>query len=606
MIDPMINQKIINRYFNMRDMLRAFSFLKPFIQKYRKAYLVLLFLLGIDLCLTIAFARFFGAMIEAAIKSNFVQLEHLVIIGAILILASLTSDFLNIYFETIATNGVKKDLKNHLFNHVLRLSASTVSNRRSGEFISHFTNDIHSLDGMIGSNLIDLIRLPFIYIAIFIYLFHLNAFLSLMSLVIAPIAAVGGVIFGLLLRRNSRKMFELVERINTLLNETFHGFQVIRSFTLEKRLFKKYARQNQELYQLELENAKLQGWFASGGQLVSTAIYFASLCLGAYFVFNGAMTVGILLTFINLVNHLVYPLTGLASQWAGFQRSVVAADRILKVFESPVDSIDLPAYVPSQTDARAIEFRNVAFSYDENQRLFEQFNLKIPAGKIVALVGPSGAGKTTIFNLLQGFYQPQAGEIAINHVSTGDFTLSELRSSIAHVAQETFLFGGTVKQNLMLARPNVTEEEMIQAARHADIHDFIMSLPGGYETEIGEKGIKLSGGQKQRIAIGRAIIKDAPILLLDEATSALDNETEYKVKQAIDQLMAGRTTLVIAHRLSTIQNADLIIVMEEGKIVQTGNHCELICREGLYRKLYETSFAPEKARTLSMVSSKVL
>lgn len=594
---------LLHEYFNMRDMLRAFSFLKPFLIKYQKAYWVLLFLLGLDLCLTIAFARFFGGLIEAAVKSHFGQLEHLVIIGVILILISLTSDFMNIYFTTIATNGVKKDLKNHLFRHVLRLSAHTVSKRRSGEFLSHFTNDIHSLDGMIGSQFINLIRLPMIYTVIFVYLFHLNAFLSLISLVIAPIAALGGGVFGVILRRNSRLIFGLVEKVNTLLNETFHGFQVIRSFTLEKGLFNKYARQNQELYELELENAKLQGWFSTGGQLVSSATYFVSLCLGAYFVFKGSMTVGVLLTFISLVNHLVYPLTGLASQWAGFQRSVVAADRILSVLESPVDSIDLPAYVGSESFAREIEFRNVTFSYDENQRLFERFHLKIPAGQIVALVGPSGAGKTTIFNLLQGFYQLQAGEIAINHVSTGELSLSELRSSIAHVAQETFLFGGTVKQNLMIARPNVTEEEMVQAARQANIHDFIVSLPEGYEQEIGERGMKLSGGQKQRIAIARAILKDAPILLLDEATSALDSETEYKVKKALDQLMAGRTTLVIAHRLSTIQNADLIIVMEKGKIVQTGNHEKLIGQEGLYRKLYETSLTPKKTRSLSVVSS---
>lgn len=593
---------VMRKYFNMRDILRTYAFLKPFLQKYRTAYLVLLLLLVVDLCLTIAFAWFFGAIIEAAVHGDFDRLKSLVLLGIFLVLSGMASGYFHIYFETVATNGVKKDLKNHLFNHMLRLPVNTASNQRSGELISHFNNDIHSIDGMIGSNLLDLIRLPMIYVTIFIYLFHLNASLSLLSLVIAPVAALGGVIFGLLLRRNSRLIFDLMANINSLLNETFQGFLVIRSFTMETLLFKKYVRQNRELYHLELENAKLQGGFYTGGKLVGSATFFVSLTLGAYFVSEGMMTIGVLLTFVNLVNHLVYPLTGLASQWAGFQRSVVASERILKVLEQPADSADLPSFVHTQTHLRPIEFRNVTFRYDENKRLFDHFNLQIPAGKVVALVGPSGAGKTTLFNLLQSLYKPQSGEIFVGRVSTKNLTLSELRSAIAHVPQETFLFGGTIRENLMVARPNITWDEMIQAAVSANIHDFIVSLPNGYDTEIGERGIKLSGGQKQRVVIARAILKDAPILLMDEATSALDNETEYHVKKALEQLMKGRTTLVIAHRLSTIQNADEIIVLDDGNIVQTGTHEALIRQDGLYRKLHETSFRQDETGSLSLVS----
>ena len=232
----------------------------------------------------------------------------------------------------------------------------------------------------------------------------------------------------------------------------------------------------------------------------------------------------------------------------------------------------------------------LTFSYDENKNVFTEFDLHIPAGKVVAFVGPSGAGKSTLFNLVQGFYKPQVGKILINGIPIDEFSFADLRSAIAHVPQETFLFGGTFRENLVMARPSIQEEEMVEACRSAYIHEFIQSMPDGYDTQIGERGIKLSGGQKQRIAIARAILKDAPILLLDEATSALDGETEYLVKAALDELMKNKTTLVIAHRLSTIQNADLIIVIEKGKIVQIGKHEELILQKGLYQKLNGSAF----------------
>ena len=268
----------------------------------------------------------------------------------------------------------------------------------------------------------------------------------------------------------------------------------------------------------------------------------------------------------------------------------------------PVDLKELPSFGPTTEKIDSIQFDNVTFSYAENKQLLDQLHLKIPAGKVVALVGPSGAGKSTLFNLLQGFYKPQSGEIRISGKPIQEFSVSELRSSIAHVPQDTFLFAGTLRENLLIARSDITEKEMVDATISAEIHDFILSLPKGYDTQIGENGIKLSGGQKQRIAIARAIIKDAPILLLDEATSALDGETEYHVKEALEELMKGRTTIVIAHRLSTIQNADVILVMNNGKIVQRGTHNELINQNGLYRSLNNASYNSKRLSPLSLVS----
>jgi len=593
----------IKAYFPMKDIQKTFALLRPFINKHRKAYLVLLVLLVIDITLTIAFAAFFGNIANAAVQANFEKLISLVPVGCGLVLVNIIFSFMDIYFETVATNGVKRDMKNYLFSHILRLPASKSSEMRSGEIISHFTNDIHSLDGVIGYSLINLLRLPVIFITVFIYLNHINVSLSLLCLLITPIALVAGGVFGLLLRNNSRLIHGLYGKINMHLNETFYGISVIRSFTLEKHSFKKFSDQNEKLYQLELKNASLQGWFSSGGSLVSSVSFYTTLLVGAYYVSQNVMTIGALLTFLNLVNHLVYPLTGLAGQWAKFQRSVTAVERIVKVIEEPADTEELPFHTSAKPHLKSIKFQNICFNYEDTKKVFNQLNLTIPAGKVVAVVGPSGAGKSTLFNLLQCFYKPQSGEILIDGVSVEDFTLSELRSTIANVPQETFLFAGTIRENLMIARPHVTEGEMIKASKDAYIHDFIMTLPNEYDTEIGERGIKLSGGQKQRIAIARAILKDAPILLLDEATSALDSETEFHVKGALDELMKGRTTLVIAHRLSTVQNADLIIVLEHGEVVQLGTHDELIKLPGLYERLSNLHFESEKNLTLSLASS---
>lgn len=595
-------QSLIKQYFTMKELRRTFSFVLPFIMKRWKAYIVILLLLGVDIYLTIAFAKFYGGITDAAIHGGYHQILSFIPYGVLLILMSIGSSVSYTYFNMIATNGVKMDIKNHFFHHILRLPAGDASNMRSGELMSHFSNDIHGVDGVIGSNLISLIRLPIIYIVVFLYLVNINLTLCLVSLIIAPIAALSGVVFGLLLRKNGRLIHRLVGNINSLLNETFHGFHVIRSFTLEKLQYKRYAKQNQELFQLELENAKLQSWYNTGGQIVGSITFMINLSVGALFVSKGNLTVGALLTFLNLVNHLFYPITGMASLWAGFQRSVAALERVLDVLERPADFKELPSFSPSHLVLDTIEFQNITFSYVEDKEVLEGFDLEIPAGKVVALVGPSGAGKSTLLNLLQGFYKPQAGEIRIAGKPLHEFSASELRSSIAHVPQETFLFAGTIRDNLLIARPHVTEKEMVEAAISANIHDFILSMPKGYDTEIGENGIKLSGGQKQRMAIARAILKDSPILLLDEATSALDGETEYHVKEALDELMKGRTTIVIAHRLSTIQNADLIMVMNNGRIVQSGTHQELINQNGLYRKLNETTFNPNKGRTLSLVA----
>jgi subfamily B ATP-binding cassette protein MsbA len=569
----------------MKDIRRTYTVLKPYITRHRTAYMGLFLLLFVDIALTLAFSWFYGDITDAAIHSQFNRMKWLVPLGASLVIVSIASTYLNTLWETIATNAVKRDFSAHVFKHILQLPGKHISGIHSGDLLSHFTNDIHNLDGVIGSSLINLIKLPFIYIAVFIYLTQINWKLALVCIFVAPIAMVSGVIFGIMLRDNNRRIQDRVVQINTLLNETFQGFFVIRSFLMERSILTKYVSKNQKLYNLELSNARLRGWFYVGSQAAASITFLISLCLGSYYVSGGIITVGALLTFVNLVNHLVYPLTELAGQWAGLQKSASAMDRIFKILDIETESDSLPAEMPSKPMLTSIHLKDITFSYDGQKNLFEHFNLQIPVGKVVAIVGLSGAGKTTLFHLLQGFLKPQSGSISINDRSTAALSVSEHRSFFAHVSQETVLFNGSIRENLLLARDDITDVQMMQAATIAGIHPFITSLPRGYDTEIGERGSKLSGGQRQRLAIARALLKDAPVLLLDEGTSALDSETEYQVQEAMQRLRGNRTTLVIAHRLSTIRDADLIVVMDEGKIVQMGHHEEIVRQDGLYRRL---------------------
>ncbi|WP_100489529.1 ABC transporter ATP-binding protein [Sporolactobacillus pectinivorans] len=583
--------------FGLSNFKLTFKLIWPFLLKHWPAYAGLSFTMVTRILLTIIFASFFGKITDAATRGNLVGLSRLTFLGIALLLSIILIGYLDTFFECAAIYGVKRDMKIALFRHTLLLRAETISSIRSGDFISRFDNDMNQIENMLGSRLVDLLRLPLVYLCVFIYLFHINSVLSLISWAIAPAAIAGSAVFGLLMRQNSRQINNLAGDNTQIVSETLQGFSVLRSFVLERVFFQRYTRQNHNLYHLEMKNANLRGLYYAGGQTAVSATFLASLCLGAYFVSRNQMTVGALVTFITLVDQLVYPLTGAAGNWAAFQKASGSIERIQHVFDLPLeagrlpDPGTLPAIHP--VSPQSIEFDRVSFCYKPDKPVLTYFSLSVPAGKKTAIVGFSGAGKSTLFSLLLNFYQPQSGVIRMNGHPINEMPLSELRRCIAHVPQDPTLFNGTIRDNLLLGRER-SRYEIEQAAKSASIHDFIQSLPDGYDTLIGERGLLLSGGQKQRLAIARAMLKNAPILLLDEATSSLDGETEMKVKSAIDQLMAGRTTLVIAHRLSTIRNADKIVVMNKGEIVQEGTHEKLMAEKGLYRRLHQADFVKEK------------
>lgn len=560
----------------------------PLILKHWRAYTGLTAVMLADIALTLGMASYFGKVTDAAVGSRLSELVRLVPVGAGLLLFTIAVNFFDTFFESAAVFAVTRDLKETLYRHILLLQTGTMNSLRSGDLLSRFGNDITAIQNMLGTRLVDVIRFPLIYLSVFIYLFRISPPLSTVSLGIAPAAVAGSAIFGFLLRRNSRRVNRLTGDNTQLVSETLQGFHVVRSFAMERLLLLRHDKQNQDLYDLEMKSAKLRGFYYAGGATASALTFLVSLCLGAYFVSQKELTVGALLTFIALVEHLVYPLTGAAANWVNFQKATTAVERVQEILRLPVEQNQFLSSLQTADDpdgpARSIEFRHLTFSYEPGKPVFSDLNLQIPAGKKTAVVGLSGAGKSTLFALLTRLYTPQQGCIRINGHPIDSLPLNVLRRLIAQVPQETFLFNGTIRDNLRLGR-DIAETDLIQAARTAALDDFIRGLPQGYNTEIGERGLLLSGGQKQRLAIARALLKNAPILLLDEATAALDTETETRVKAALDRLMDGRTTIVIAHRLSTIQNADHIVVLEKGKIVQQGPHERLMAEKGLYRRL---------------------
>lgn len=578
-------RSVVGTYFSLQDIRATFKLLGPFIMKYRVAYCVLLLLLAVDILLTLSSSWIFGEMTDAVVRGEQSRIQSLMLLGGGIVLVRMLSTFADTVLEEKATSGVIHSLKEYLLQHLLLLPVSTVSRYNTGELLSHFHHDIGSVGGVIGRSLINLVRLPIIYVAVLAYLVHLHWKLALLALLVAPVALGSGVLFGLVLRRSHRRIHQLVGTISQLQTEVLQGYAVVRSFTLEQAWYRKFVEYNQALYALFAHNAKLRGWFFAGGAGISSLTFLASLGLGAYFVAEGDLSVGALITYLMLVNHLIYPLTGLAGQWAGFQRSVSAVERLTRVLAQPKESDKLPASIKPNSLEDGIRFTDVSFSYEGETRVLDRLNLRIPAGSKVAIVGQSGAGKTTLFYLLLRYFKPLFGRIELDRVPIDQWDPEALRSTIAYVPQDTYLFSGTIRDNLMLARPDLTEQEMIHAAQTAQIHDAILSLPRGYDTEVGERGLRLSGGQKQRIAIARAILKDAPILLLDEATSALDAETEEAVLGAIATGLAARTILIISHRLSTIRHADTIMVMREGRMIAAGAHNDLLEHCLYYREL---------------------
>ena len=496
--------------------------------------------------------------------------------------------YLNIYFLQWTAIRAVTDLRTKLFTHLLNLSTGFFSQSRSGDLISRIMNDTGALQGLLSNTTAVIVKDPVTLVSMMAMLLWNDWKLTLISMVVMPVCMIPIVVYSRKVRQSSRAIQTQSAELMQVMNEAFTGNRIVKAYNLENTVaeqFRAAARQFTGHFMRIVRAAETPGPLLEFFGSIGVAAIFLYLLSGS----SAQRDFGSLLTFIIAIFSMYRPLKSVTRLHNQFEQARAASERVFELLATP-NSVPEPAQPqPLRAAGAEIHFDQIDFSYGEKQVL-QKIELRVQPGQLVALVGASGSGKTTLANLLLRFYDPQHGAIRIGGVDLRDVATRDLRNQIAVVTQENILFNDTIRRNIELGRPGATNDEITAAARHAFAHEFITEKPEGYDAVVGEKGVLLSGGQRQRLAIARAVLKNAPILVLDEATSALDTESERAVQAALDELMKGRTTICIAHRLSTILHADVIVVLDQGRIVETGRHEELIRRGGVYQKLYELQF----------------
>jgi subfamily B ATP-binding cassette protein MsbA len=487
------------------------------------------------------------------------------------------------------------DIRHQLHRHLQRLSMAYYESHQTGRIMARVMYDVDAIQALTTGNLITIVTDTVTLIAVIVLILWMNWKLALLALLVFPLYVLNFLGWRKRIRRTSHRIREKYSRISGSLHEKIAGAKVVKSFTRERSETREFLHDLRE----NLGLVVMQGQLSTALSIISdliTGLGTATVFLvGGYYVLQGHMTIGALIQFNAYLGQLYGPVVRMVQINDVIQRAMVALERVFEVLDTMPDVQDAPDAIRLDRVEGRIVFENVSFGYDPNELVLQNINLEVEPGEMIALVGPSGSGKTTFANLIARFYDPTYGRITLDGVDLRKIRLTSLRQQIGIVLQETFLFTGTIRDNIRYGRPDATEEEIIRAAQAANAHEFIMNLPDDYDTEIGERGLKLSGGQRQRIAIARVILRDPRILILDEATSSLDSTSEALIQSALDNLMRGRTSFVIAHRLSTIMKANRILVLEHGIVVDSGSHRELIERGGLYARLYEMQFKKDEA-----------
>ena len=494
------------------------------------------------------------------------------------------------YWGHIVGVRIEKDMRHDLFEHVHELPFAYFDNTKTGQIMSRIVNDLNEIAELAHHGPEDFLISVCMLIGTFTIMATMNWKLTLILLILVPFMLVLSGKWNKRMRAGFTDMRAELGDINASVEDSLSGVRVVKSFTNEQYENAKFEQGNQRFTKVKSRTYYVMARFHTMIGLFSNAFYLIALICGAYFVIKGEMSAGNLTAFILYINLFLSPLQKITNLIETYQRGMASFGRFVEIMSIKPQIEDRPGARELTRPKGDIKFEHVTFKYNDSQTVLRDLNFEIYAGHTVALVGPSGGGKTTLCNLIPRFYDVTGGRILIDGQDIRDVTLKSLRRNIGIVQQDVFLFGGTVRENILYGRPDATEEEVIEAARLADAHDFIMHFPQGYDTVVGQRGVKLSGGQKQRIAIARIFLKNPPILLLDEATSALDNETERIIQQSLSRLSENRTSLVIAHRLATIRNADCIFVMTDEGIVESGNHAQLLAKGGLYARLYNSQF----------------
>lgn len=482
------------------------------------------------------------------------------------------------------------DMRKSMFAHLQKLSFKYYDETKTGHIMSRLVNDLNEISELAHHGPEDLFISSLMLLGSFVLLLGINVQLTLIVFTVVPMLVIFAVYYNNKMRRTFRQMREKLSDINAGLEDSISGVRVVKSFTNEAYEEKKFDRGNDNFKSLRTKSVRYLGIFGGGISFFSNILNLTALAFGGYFLYQGKINTGDLFAYIIYMGLILQPVKRLANFVEMFQRGMAGFRRFTEVMAIKPEIVDKPEALPLANVRGAVEFQDVGFSYGDREAVLSHINLTVPQGQTVAIVGPSGVGKTTLCNLIPRFYELSEGTIAIDGHSIQDVTMESLRGNIGIVQQDVFLFSGTVYENILYGRLDAGRDEVVEAAKKANAYDFILEMPEGFDTYIGERGVKLSGGQKQRLSIARMFLKNPPVLILDEATSSLDNQSEAVIQASINELAKDRTTFIIAHRMGTIKNAERIIVLTEKGIEEDGTHQELMKKRGEYFKLYNSQF----------------
>ncbi|MFA9433590.1 MAG: lipid A export permease/ATP-binding protein MsbA [Deltaproteobacteria bacterium] len=542
------------------------------------------------------------------IKKNAETLKFLSIVVFLVFTIKALTEWGHAYLMSYVGQRIVAHLRQQLYDHLQRLPLSFFDRMPTGLLMSRVTNDVNLVQGAVSNALTGLLKDPLTLVGLLAVMFIREWQLSLISMVVLPFAFFPVVKFGRMLRRISTKSQESMGDISVILHETISGSRIVKAFGMEEYEKERFSRENIRYFRYLMKSVMVRALSSPMMEFLGGIAIVVVILYGGYRVIEGVSTPGEFFSFLGALLLLYEPIKRLSRVNNVVQEGIAAATRIYDILDTSPGIQDQPDAIDLPPIQRELELRNVQFRYD-NEPVLKDINLKVSAGEVIAIVGVSGAGKSTLVDLIPRFYEVSDGAVLIDGINVRNVTMDSLRNQIGIVTQQTILFNDTVRNNIAYGDINKSDGEITAAAKAANGYDFIMKMDQGFDTSIGEQGARLSGGERQRLCIARALLKNAPILILDEATSSLDSEAELEVQKALENLMAGRTTLVIAHRLSTIQNADRIVVISDGRIVEEGRHDELMECDGEYCRLYDMQFAQvdnnSTVKTVTNVSGQV-
>jgi ATP-binding cassette, subfamily B, bacterial MsbA len=581
-----------------RNQIGVFARLLVYVQPYTKWMIVSIIALVVSVALGLILPLVIGRLVDSVlVEQNMVLLNQLALGLFVVFVVQAVASFVNRLSLAYVGEKVVANIRVEVYSHLQRLSLRYFTDHRTGEIVSRITNDVTQLQTAVTDNLIALLRQALTLVGAAILLFALDWQLTIIILLGIPFVTLTMVWLGRKIRRESKAVQDALAQAANVVEETVSGIRIVQSFAREPYEIGRFAARVDEVYQAAMRRAKIGAVLGPVIGFMAFASITVTLWFGGYQVIQGRLTAGELVAYLVYTLLVATPIATLAGLYAQFQSAIGATERLFDLLDTPPDIVSPPGAPPLPAVSGEVVFDGVSFAYTTAVAILRSVTFTARPGQVIALVGPSGAGKSTLVSLIPRFWDVDNGRITIDGHDIREVDLPSLREQIGIVPQETTLFSDTVYNNIRYGKLDASRAEVEAAALAANAHDFIRhDLPDGYETPVGERGVKLSGGQRQRVAIARALLKDPRILILDEATSSLDSESESLVQEALERLMTGRTSFVIAHRLSTVVNADWVLVLNEGRVVEQGTHADLLARpDGLYTRLYQMQFRGDLA-----------